>query len=102
MNTPQTSTPLRDHPELAVYREALARWLGNEESDDASLRAAGAALCDLGRTHQLTAEQLLIVVRGEQRPFVPIEGTHREARLSQERAQRATIALRILLECYYQ
>src|SRR3954470_8387136 len=92
---------LRASPELAEYRRELARWLSGEIQEEESLEAASTALCELAHSLAVPPEQLLIALRdGRGTPDVQ-EGTDRIARASQARAYRYTLAVNVLLKCYF-
>jgi hypothetical protein len=87
--------------ELAEYRHELARWLAGEVEEEESLGVASAKLCTLAHDLSVQPEQLLIALRGGHSVPVVQEGTDRAARASQARAFRYTLAVNILLKCYY-
>jgi hypothetical protein len=92
---------LRASPEMAEYRHELARWLSGDTEEEQSLEVASAALCQLAHRLAIQPEQLLITLReGRAAPEVQ-EGTDRAARASQARAFRYTLAVNMLLKCYF-
>jgi hypothetical protein len=96
-----TAHDLEKTPAFITYRSELALWLSGQVDDDQALVPAGTALCEVARGLEMNAEQLLIAIRGGRPAPVFQEGSDRAARESQARAHRYTLAVNLLLDCYY-
>jgi hypothetical protein len=96
-----TGHEIEQNPAFVAYRSELALWLSGQVDDDQALVPAGTALCDVARGLNMTPEQLLIAIRGGRPAPVFQEGSDRAARESQARAHRYTLAINLLLDCYF-
>ena len=102
MNAPlDPHKALGAHPALVAYRNELALWLSGQVDDEQALEPAGTVLCEAARGLNMTPEQLLIAIRAGRPAPVFQEGSDRAARESQARAHRYTLAINLLLDCYF-
>jgi hypothetical protein len=92
---------LRSSPEFLAYQHELALWLAGDIDEENSLAIAGAALCHVARGLDVQPEALLVALRGGRKAPEIQEGTDRIARASQARAHRYTLAVNLLMECYF-
>jgi hypothetical protein len=101
VHSPTPEQTLRAAPEFARYQQELALWLSGESDEETSLESAGTALCAVARRLAVAPEALLIALRGGQPTAHVQEGTDRGARASQARAHRHTLAVHLLMKCYF-
>lgn len=102
MTVTDADAALTSSPAFATYKNELALWLAGAVEDEEGLVPAGAALCVVARDLKIQPESLLVAIRGGRPAPVFQEGSDREARESQARAHRYTLAVNLLLECYFE
>lgn len=101
MTASQLEKTLTAHPAFHAYRRELALWLSGDVDDDQALVPVGSALCEVARSLSMTPEQLLVTIRDGRPAPVGRDGTDRAARESQARAHRYTLAVNLLLDCFF-
>ncbi len=93
---------MSDVPEFVEYRLVLARWFAGASIDEAALEHASVQLCRYAHASGLQAEHLVVALR-EARPLLSaLDGTDPVQRASQEHTHKYTLALDVLLRCFFE
>ena len=89
-------------PEFVEYRLVLARWFAGASIEVDALERASVQLCRYAHSVSLPAEQLVVALR-EARPLrSALNGTDPVQRASLGHTHEYTLALDILLRCFFE